>query len=70
MMKSSALRIRIDPELHRAFLDVCKRLDVPAAQVLRQYMRKFVGENRDDIQDDLFTGRDNSPGDQNEGRDK
>ena len=56
MTKSSALRIRVDPELHREFLDVCKRLDVPAAQVLRQHMRKIVEENRDDIQDDLFTG--------------
>lgn len=64
MTKSSALRIRIDPELHREFLDACKRLDVPAAQVLRQYMRKFVDENRGDMQDDLFAGRDNSSGDQ------
>ncbi|MCU7850227.1 MAG: hypothetical protein KZQ89_20035 [Candidatus Thiodiazotropha sp. (ex Lucinoma kastoroae)] len=64
MTKSSALRIRVDPELHREFLDVCKRLDVPAAQVLRQHMRKIVDENRDDIQDDLFTGSD----DQNEDR--
>mgnify|MGYP000168002282 CR=1 FL=1 len=56
MTKSSALRIRVDPELHREFLDVCKRLDVPAAQVLRQHMRKIVDENRDDVQDDLFTG--------------
>lgn len=55
MTKSSALRIRIDPDLHRDFLDVCKRLDIPAAQVLRQYMRKFVEENGDDKQSDLFT---------------
>lgn len=68
MTKSSALRIRVDPELHREFLDVCKRLDVPAAQVLRQHMRKFVDENRGDIQDDLFTGRDNSSGDHTEDR--
>lgn len=55
MTKSSALRIRVDPELHREFLDVCKRLDVPAAQVLRQYMRKFVDENGvEDGQQALF----------------
>ncbi|MBV2125027.1 MAG: hypothetical protein KUF75_07755 [Candidatus Thiodiazotropha sp. (ex Ctena orbiculata)] len=54
MTKSSALRIRVDPELHREFLDVCKRLDVPAAQVLRQYMRKFVDENGEDGQQVLF----------------
>jgi antitoxin component of RelBE/YafQ-DinJ toxin-antitoxin module len=54
MTKSSALRIRVDPELHREFLDVCKRMDVPAAQVLRQYMRKFVDENGEDGQQVLF----------------
>ena len=68
MTKFSALRIRVDPELHREFLDVCKLLDVPAAQVLRQHMRKFVEENRDDMQDDLFTGRENLSGDQTEDR--
>lgn len=54
MTKSSALRIRVDPELHREFLDICKGLDVPAAQVLRQYMRKFVDENGEDGQQILF----------------
>ena len=57
MTKSSALRIRIDPELHREFLDACKRLDVPAAQVLRQYMRKFVDENQDSPQVGMFDDR-------------
>ena len=33
MTKSSALRIRVDPELHREFLDVRKRLNLPAVQV-------------------------------------
>ena len=55
MPKSSALRIRIEPELHREFLDTCKRLDLPAAQVLRQYMRKFVEEHHTGMQSELFT---------------
>ncbi|TVZ41175.1 hypothetical protein P886_0516 [Alteromonadaceae bacterium 2753L.S.0a.02] len=54
MPKSSALRIRIEPELHREFLDTCKRLDLPAAQVLRQYMRKFVEEHNQGMQSELF----------------
>ena len=53
--------------MHRNFLDMCKRLDVPAAQVLRQYMRKFVEENKNDMQDDLFDD-DNTPGNSSEGR--
>ena len=58
MPKSSALRIRIEPELHREFLDTCKRLDLPAAQVLRQYMRKFVEEHRTGMQSELFDSGD------------
>ncbi len=54
MTKSSALQIRVDPELHREFLDVCKRLDIPATQVLHQYMRKFVDENQDSPQTTMF----------------
>lgn len=59
MTKSSAIRIRIDPELHREFLDVCKRLDVPAAQVLRQHIRKFVDEHANDDQVEMFGGQGN-----------
>ena len=58
MTKFSAFRVRIDPELHREFLDVCKRLDVPAAQVLQQYMRKFVDENQDGPQVGMFESKD------------
>ena len=54
MAKSSALRIRVDPELHREFLDACRRLDVPAAQVLRQYMRRFVDGSQDSPQVTMF----------------
>ena len=47
MPKTSALRIRIDPELHQQFLTICKDLDRPASQVLREFMRRFVEENSD-----------------------
>lgn len=56
MKKDSALRIRLDPELHQQFLRVCKAQDRPAAQVLREYMRSYVQQNSmllnpDDIND-------------------
>lgn len=54
MPKSSAFRIRVEPELHQEFIDTCKRLDIPAAQVLRRYMRDFV-ENNNGKQSDLFS---------------
>lgn len=44
-MKSSALRIRIEPELHSNFLECCKNLDRPAAQILREFMREFVQQH-------------------------
>ena len=54
MIKSAALRIRIDPDLHQRFLAICKENDVPAAQVLRQYMRDYVRMNSPTMQGDLF----------------
>ncbi len=44
MKKSSSMRIRLDPVLHQEFLEVCKADDIPAAQVLREFMRNYVGE--------------------------
>lgn len=62
MPKSSALRIRIEPDLHQEFLAACKRLDVPAAQVLRQYMRRFVDEHQEGQQKGLFDTRSGDQG--------
>lgn len=54
MNKSSALRIRIDPDLHKEFIDVCKRQDTPASQVLRQFMRSYVENYSHSVQVELF----------------
>jgi len=43
MGKTANLRIRIEPELHQQFLDTCRAQDKPAAQVLREFMREYVG---------------------------
>ena len=45
MSKSSNYRIRVEPELHQKFLDVCKSEDRPAAQVIREFMRGYVEKN-------------------------
>ena len=47
-MKDSGLRIRVERELRQRFLDTCRRKDRPAAQVLREFMRKYVSEHEDD----------------------
>lgn len=41
-MKDVGLRIRIEKELRDRFIEACRRKDVPAAQVLRGFMRGFV----------------------------
>lgn len=42
-MKDVGLRIRIDRELREQFLKVCQEEDKPAAQVIREFMREYVG---------------------------
>lgn len=45
-MKDSGLRIRIERELREKFIATCREQDRPAAQVLREFMRAFINENR------------------------
>lgn len=52
--KESAFRIRVEEELHRAFLDACRSQDVPAAQILRHFMRRYVEEHQIAAQQSLF----------------
>lgn len=57
MTKTSALRIRIEPGLHKRFLDTCKARDIPASQVLREYMKQFVYTHEHSAQSDFFNGQ-------------
>jgi antitoxin component of RelBE/YafQ-DinJ toxin-antitoxin module len=54
MGKTAALRIRIEPELHKKFLDTCKARDVPASQVLREFMKQYVSDHERTPQLDFF----------------
>lgn len=54
MNKSSNFRIRVEPELHQEFLDICKSEDKPAAQVIREFMRVYVEKSYALKQGDLF----------------
>jgi hypothetical protein len=54
MEKKAALRIRIEPGLHKAFMEVCKMEGKPASQVLREFMRAYIRERRTSVQRDLF----------------
>lgn len=44
MMKDSGLRIRVERELREKFLAACRKQDRPAAQVIREFMRTYVGD--------------------------
>ena len=41
-MKDAGMRIRVEPELRERFVNICREKDVPAAQVLRSFMRDYI----------------------------
>ena len=47
--KDVAFKIRIDGELRRAFVEACREQDRPAAQVVREFMRRFVAGEAEHI---------------------
>lgn len=48
--KDSGLRIRVERELREQFLEACRAVDRPAAQVIREFMRKYVAQTRPENQ--------------------
>ncbi len=40
--KDAGMRIRVERELREEFLKVCREQDRPAAQVIREFMRKYI----------------------------
>jgi len=46
-MKDAGLRIRVQRDLRDQFIEVCRAQDKPAAQVIREFMRRYIAENRD-----------------------
>jgi len=45
MPQEVGLRIRLQDDLRREFIDVCKVQDTTAAQVLRAFMRSYVDQH-------------------------
>lgn len=54
MVKDSGFRIRLDDNLRRNFLQACKQQDKSAAQVIREFMRRYVDRRVDTSQGELF----------------
>jgi len=53
-MKTAGLRIRVEPNLHKGFLNMCKKNEQSASQVLRKFMKQYVEESTQGSQNDLF----------------
>ncbi|MDI9331189.1 MAG: hypothetical protein QM527_07750 [Alphaproteobacteria bacterium] len=43
-MKEAGMRIRIEPELREAFVSACRGQALPAARVLRTFMKEYVSK--------------------------
>jgi len=43
--KDVGLRVRVERGLRDDFLEACRLLDRPAAQVIREFMRSYVAEH-------------------------
>ena len=53
-MKDVGLRIRVERELRAAFVKACRAEGKTAAQVLREYMRRYANYDDTDPQGELF----------------
>ena len=53
-MKEAGMRIRVEQELRDAFVNACREHDIPAAQVIRAFMRDFVEQQATSVQGSLF----------------
>jgi hypothetical protein len=43
--KDTGLRIRVERKLRERFLELCREQDIPAAHVLRAFMREYVASH-------------------------
>jgi antitoxin component of RelBE/YafQ-DinJ toxin-antitoxin module len=46
-MKAAGMRIRIEQELRDEFMAVCRSHDMPAAQVIRSFIKDYVLQHQD-----------------------
>lgn len=61
MNKNAGFRLRLDDGLRRNFVNACKQQDRSAAQVLREFMRRYVDRHSDDSQGELFPAEQATP---------
>jgi hypothetical protein len=55
IMKEVQMTFRVEPELRAEFSEAVILEDRPAAQVLREFMRAYVNQSRERLQNDQIT---------------
>ena len=55
LTKDAGLRIRVERDLRKEFLEACRTQDKPAAQVIREFMREYISEHKATAQGTLFS---------------
>jgi len=53
-VKDAGFRVRVEKILRQEFVDACRGNGRSAADVLREFMREYVAQNRATAQRDLF----------------
>jgi hypothetical protein len=59
--KDAGLRLRVERDLREEFVETCRAEGRPAAQVLREFMRGYVAQNREPSQQELFDSQRREP---------
>ena len=52
--KTAVLRVRVEPELHKQFVDLCESMGMNSSDVLRKSVQAFVDRYKNDQQADMF----------------
>lgn len=59
-MKDVGMRIRVEPELRKAFVEICHQENVKAAQVIRKFMQAYVNQKSTACTENISTKQLNS----------
>nr|WP_269113125.1 hypothetical protein [Burkholderia territorii] len=54
------MRIRVEPELRKAFVEICHQENVKAAQVIRKFMQAYVNQKSTACTENISTKQLNS----------
>ena len=54
MTKESGFRVRVEEDLRKTFLEVCRQQDSTASQEIRKFMRDYIERQTESSQQTLF----------------